>query len=146
MTQAPAAPALDSATAAFVEDFGLLIGDSGLPPSVGRVLGLLLICVPEQQSAEALQVQLRLSAGSVSTALTLLQQLGLVQRVTRPGERKLFYRQDPACWQKLIDSRTKQVQRCIELSEQGLRLRPRDKRLVAMRDLYSRLNALMQRL
>jgi DNA-binding transcriptional regulator GbsR (MarR family) len=136
---APATFSLSPEITAFVEEFGLLISEAGLPRSVGRVLGFLMICLPEQQTAEDLQGRLQLSAGTVSTALTLLQKMGLVQRVSVAGERKLYYRQDPACWQKLLETRLRQMNQGARLAEKGLAIRASDDRLMAMRDLYAKL-------
>ena len=134
----------DPSVQAFVEEFSLLLSQAGLPRSVGRTLGFLLICLPDQQAAEDLQAQLRLSAGSVSTALTLLQNMGLVERVSLPGERRLYYRQDPECWQKLLEARVHQMEQGARLAEKGLLARPGDSRLLAMRDLYTKLTKLFQ--
>ena len=136
---APATHPLSQEVTAFVEEFGLLISEAGLPRSVGRVLGFLMICIPKQQTAEDLQSCLQLSAGTVSTALTLLQKMGLVQRVSVTGERKLYYQQDPACWQKLLESRLRQMDQGAKLAEKGLAIRAGDNRLLAMRDLYTKL-------
>lgn len=139
-------PSLDHKTAQFVEEFGLMLGEAGFPRSVGRVLGLLLVCKPETQSAESLQASLRLSTGSVSTALSLLQNMDLVQRVGAPGERRFYYRLDPDCWKNIVEKRSKQMRQGVALADKGLRLSPSDPRLLAMRAFYVQLVGLFQQL
>jgi DNA-binding transcriptional regulator GbsR (MarR family) len=72
----------------YVEDFGILIGEFGLPRMVGRVLGALLVSDPPERAAKELAEALRASRGSISSATRTLVQLGLVERRTRTGERR----------------------------------------------------------
>lgn len=121
---------------AFIEHFSLLISERGLPRSTGKVLGLLLICEPRYQSAEAMQQQLRLSTGSVSTALQLLQRLDLVYKRTFPDERRFYYELALDCWKKLIESGRRQMKWGITLADEGLALSKGNDRLKGMRRLY----------
>jgi DNA-binding transcriptional regulator GbsR (MarR family) len=126
---------LDAAASAFVEKFGLFIAEMGLPPSIARVIGLLLVCEPRYRSAEDIQLQLKLSSGSVSTALFMLQQMGLVHKVTFPEDRRFYYELDPDCWQKLIETRRRQMERGVQLASEGLKISD-NTRLKDMRRLY----------
>ena len=121
----------------FIEDFGLLITEGGLPRSMGRVLGLLLICDPHQQSALQIQQQLQLSSGSVSAATTFLYNAGFIKRSSRSGSRRLFYEVDEACWQRVVQSRLHQLRHGVSLAERALSMHPADPRLLSMHHLYS---------
>lgn len=120
----------------FIEGFGLHIQDTGLPRSVGRVLGFLLICQPEHQSAEQIQEKLQLSTGSVNTATTLLRRLGLIKRTTFPSDRHHYYEVDIDCWQQLIDARIRQFTNGLKIASDGLKIRKDDPRLVGMHYIY----------
>ncbi len=131
---------------AFIEDIGLLITDGGLPRSVGRVLGLLLVCEPGHQSAESIQRVLTLSTGSVSSAVGLLTKLQLVERVTFAKDRRLYYKLHPQAWQRILEARLQQVRSGISLVEKGLQLQPDNVRLQGLLDFYQQSNMLMERI
>lgn len=120
----------------FVEHFSHLVSERGLPRATGRVLGLLLICEPEYQSAETIQRRLRLSVGSVNSALQLLQRLGLVYKRTFPADRHFYYELAPDCWQKLVESGRRQMAWGVVLADEGLTISKNNSRLQGMRRLY----------
>jgi DNA-binding transcriptional regulator GbsR (MarR family) len=122
---------------AFVEKIGTFFGmESRMPPSVARVLGLLLVSEPAHQSAEQIASQLQLSTGSVSGAVSLLQQVGLVRRVSFPGDRKYYYESDPQGMRQAMLMKLKSVNHGIALAQEGLELSPNNPRLQAMYDTY----------
>jgi DNA-binding transcriptional regulator GbsR (MarR family) len=128
---------LTAGQSAFIERCGLLMTDSGLPRSVGRVFGLLLICEPDHQSAEAIQALLQLSAGSVSAAVTTLQKATIVSRITFSGDRRIYYHINPTYPDTIVDLRLRQVHAGVELTEAGLKLTPGNQRLTSLRHVYS---------
>jgi DNA-binding transcriptional regulator GbsR (MarR family) len=127
---------LDTETSEFIEAFGRLVSEGGLPLSIGRVLGLLVISEPGRLSADEMKLKLKLSAGSVNAATNLLTKFGYVKKVTIPGERKFYYEFEAKSWQNAIDVRLAQMKNGIELAEQGLKIRKNDSRLLGMRSLY----------
>lgn len=70
--------------------------------SAGRILGWLMICEPPHRSAAELTRDLHLSAGSVSTQTTVLERVGLAERVTFPGDRVSYYRLPQNVWLELM--------------------------------------------
>ena len=129
----------------YVEDFGLLFEQFGKPRMVGRVLGVLLVSGLEEHSAEELAGLLRASRGSISSATRTLVQSGLVQRVSRPGERRDYFRVRPGAWNELMRERMVQVYALREMAERGLNVldaggsgEPEARRgLEEMRDFYA---------
>jgi DNA-binding transcriptional regulator GbsR (MarR family) len=89
----------------FVEDMGGLILVHGTPRALMRVLGFMVVCEPADQTATDLQRELGLSAGSVSTSLRMLGDIGIVERVTRPRDRRIFYRLHPDGWELILEQR-----------------------------------------
>jgi DNA-binding transcriptional regulator GbsR (MarR family) len=128
----------------FIENIAMLIAQSGLPRSVGRVLGLLLICDPEQLTAEELQHTLQLSSGAVSGAVGTLTKIQLVERVTFAGKRKYYYRLHTDCWQRILRARIDQAEHGAEIAKQGLGLHPGNQRLTGMISLYKQSIAVMK--
>lgn len=126
----------------YVEDFGLFFEQFGLARMVGRVLGLLLISDPPERSAEELAGALRASRGSISSATRSLVQMGLVQRLSRPGERRDYFRVRPGAWNELMRQEMASITRLRRMAEQGLQILdsadPEARRgLEEMRDFYA---------
>lgn len=80
--------------ASFVEDTALLMEERGLPRIAGRIFALLLV-TPGELSLEELAQRLGVSRASISTDARRLQQIGVIERVGRPGDRKDYYRIAP---------------------------------------------------
>jgi DNA-binding transcriptional regulator GbsR (MarR family) len=106
----------------FIERAGDMLEEHGLPHMTGRVLGALLVCVPPHLSMGQLADQLQASKGSISTATQLLLRLGLIDRVSVPGQRAHAYRLRPNLFSELFLQRTEHLHRHHELAELGLEL------------------------
>ena len=107
---------------AFVEDVGILFEDFRMPRMAGRIVGRLLISVPAEQSSEQLAEDLGASKGSISTMTRQLIDLGLVERVGVPGERRDYFRIRPGGWERLIVARLRGYEEMHLLAERGLRM------------------------
>ena len=86
----------------FIEDAGDLLEEHGLPHMAGRMLGALMICIPPQMSMDELAEELQASKGSISSATQLLLRMGIVEKLSRPGHRKHYYRVRPNMWTYLM--------------------------------------------
>lgn len=89
----------------FVEMVGRLWESWGQPRTAGRMLGWLMICDPPEQSSADLGAALDASAGSVSTTTRQLMQVGLLDRVTFPGNRASYFRLHEHAWIQVMDAR-----------------------------------------
>jgi hypothetical protein len=107
---------------AFVEDVGILFEDFRMPRMAGRIVGRLLISVPAEQSSEQLAEDLDASKGSISTMTRQLIDLGLVERVGMPGERRDYFRIRSGGWERLIVARLRGYEEMHLLAERGLRM------------------------
>jgi DNA-binding MarR family transcriptional regulator len=133
---------LDEDRERYVEEFGVLFGQFGLPRMVGRLLGALLVSDPPERTAEELVGVLRASRGSISSATRSLVQMGLVERRTKPGERRDYFRVKPGAWRELMHRELEALSTFRRMAERGLGLmdsgNPEAKRgLEEMRDLYA---------
>jgi DNA-binding MarR family transcriptional regulator len=72
------------------EQLGRSIG-AWLPRSQQLVLGWLMVCRPAEQTQAELRAALGLSLGSVSAALRLLEDTGLVERLPPSADRAARY-------------------------------------------------------
>lgn len=133
---------MDEDRASYAEDFGLLFEGFGLPRMVGRVLGVLLVSEEPELSAEELAEALRASRGSISSSTRTLIQMGLVQRRTRPGERRDYFRMKPGAWDELMRRELESISRFRQMAERGLGIANPDspearRNLEEMREFYA---------
>lgn len=110
---------MDEGVREFIEKMGVLFEADGMPRIAGRVLGLLVLS-DDPQSLDALAGQLRVSKASVSTNARLLERLGAVARVTRPGDRRDYYRVAEGMPARMLEIRLRRVSRLRALMAQGL--------------------------
>jgi hypothetical protein len=132
---------MDEARVGYVEDFGMLFEGVGGSRMVGRVLGLLLISETSELSADEIAGRLRASQGAISNATRTLMRIGLLRRLTRPGERRAYFRVNPDAWQETTRQQIVGSRAFREMAERGLDLAgpgdPEVRRgLEAMRDFY----------
>ena len=126
----------------FIEEVGLLFEMVGLPRMAGRILGWLLICDPPHQSNSELTEALQASKGSISTMTRLLMQIGLIEKMSLPGERRDYFRIKPNAWSQITKQRISQTKAFRELAEKGLTLLnnaapQKQQRLVEMYDIHA---------
>lgn len=126
----------------YVESFGLYWEQAGLPRMAGRILSWLLICDPPHQTMHELTKALQASKSSISTGTRMLIQMGIIERISMPGQRRDHFRVVPDSWSHIMEEKArKQFTELRRLSERGLALLdgaspPRRQRLEEMRDFY----------
>jgi DNA-binding transcriptional regulator GbsR (MarR family) len=127
----------------FVEDMGGMVLVHGAPRALMRVLGWMVVCEPPDQTAADVQSELRLSAGSVSTSLRYLGETGLVERVSQPGDRRIFYRLNTDGWELVLKERFRafnEIRRVADKAVMAAADQAND-RLHEMRDTWAFLEA-----
>jgi DNA-binding transcriptional regulator GbsR (MarR family) len=122
----------------FIERVGSLTDVSGLPPSHVQVFAWLVVCDPAHQSVDDIRRALGLSVGAISMATTTLTSMGLVERIARPGERRLYYRFMPGGWERMLRARLEGASRMRAIADDALSRAPHPPaRLAEMRDMYA---------
>ena len=126
----------------FIEEVGLMFEMVGMPRMSGRIFGWLLISDPAQQSNAALADMLQASKGSISTMTRFLIQLGLIERVSLPGDRRDYFQIKDHAWSQLTKQRLVQIGAFRQLAERGLDLMQQtpvqhQRRLQEMRDIHA---------
>lgn len=126
------------------EAFGRLLEGNGSSRISGRLVGWLLLCDPPEQTPAQLVEVLGVSKASVSTELRRLEQLGVIERTTLPGDRRSFWRIATQAWPELMERRLRMIDHFVELADQGLALlahepAARRTRLAGMRHAYAQL-------
>lgn len=85
MTRKPSAPPQ------FVDQIALLLEADGMPRVAAHMFGLLLVS-PDARSLDEIAEQLHVSKPSISVNARLLEEKGVVERVSRQGDRRDYYR------------------------------------------------------
>jgi DNA-binding transcriptional regulator GbsR (MarR family) len=106
----------------FVEDMGLLLERSGIPRMAGRIIGWLLICNPPYQSAQQLAQALGASKASISTMTRLLIEMGLIEQVGVPGQRRDYFHIKPGAWDEVMRETLDEIVLGRQLVDRGLEL------------------------
>jgi DNA-binding transcriptional regulator GbsR (MarR family) len=106
----------------WIEDIGLYFEQMGLPRMAGRILGVLLIADPPEQSINDLCEKLQASKSSISTTTRLLSEMGLIERVASPVPRRAYFQFRSGGWVIFIRQRLKLWASLHQLAERGLEL------------------------
>ena len=85
---------MEDAEIEFIEQFGLMSKEDGLPRIAGRIYGLLLL-QEEALCLDEMVDHLQVSKASISTNARRLERMGVVQRIGKPGDRRDYYRASP---------------------------------------------------
>lgn len=142
---------LDPRIRRYVDETGVLLERGGLPRIAGQVLGLLQVCDPETVSLPELAESLGISRASASTSARLLEQIGIVERAIRAGDRRDYYRISHDAWHRFFQTRFELMRRLRQNADLGLRMLEgespqRQHRLERMRRLYAFLEREMPKL
>ena len=92
---------MEQSVVQFVERMGLICEKEGMARSAGRIFGLLLVS-DRPYSLDELAEKLQASKASVSTNCRMLEQLGMIQRVSSLGDRRDFYRAEGDPWASML--------------------------------------------
>jgi DNA-binding transcriptional regulator GbsR (MarR family) len=96
-------PQLSVGASQFVEDAGMLLEQYGAARIGGRIMGLFMLD-EEPLSLDDIAQLLGVSRASVSTNLRMSEVLGLAKRVSRPGDRRVYYVGAEDMWLRAIKS------------------------------------------
>ena len=103
----------------FVERLAVACEAAGLPRIAGRIFGLLLICEHEL-SLDEIAEELDASKGSASVNTRLLEQRGFIERVSRHGDRRDYYRIMPDLFERTMEQRLARWYRFHQIVSYGL--------------------------
>ena len=111
---------LHAAEERFIEAMGLAHEEDRLPRIAGRLVGLLILS-PDPVRFDHLAERLRVSRASISTNTRLLENMGVIQRVTRPGDRRDYFQinEEPGLLLRIAD-RYRSRQASAEQMKQAL--------------------------
>ncbi len=105
----------------FVERSGLIAEREGFSRIAGRIFGLLMLS-PTELSLDEIAERLMVSRASVSTEARRLQDHGIVERTSRPGDRKDYYHIAPNHYLRSLEQRFRTLQEMVALLNDGQRM------------------------
>src|SRR6478672_12252614 len=103
----------------FVERVAIAQEGDGLPRIAGRIFGLLLTG-ERDLSLDEIANQLGASKGSASVNTRLLEQNGFIERVSKPGDRRDYYRISPDLFERTMSERLARWHRIHDVVQYGL--------------------------
>ena len=112
-----------TARAEFIEKIGVIAQSEGLPRIAGRVLAMLLYD-GEEVSFGQLAGALKVSRGSVSSSVRLLESQQLIKRVARPGERQDYFQLVESAFANMVAASAMRVRRAADEIEESLQIIP----------------------
>lgn len=102
----------------FVESMGRHLEEEGAARIAGRLFGFLML-QEEPRSLDELAEALRVSKGSVSSNARLLEQWGVAERITEPGDRRDFYALAPDMHARILERQVARIGTLIERMRHG---------------------------
>src|SRR5215217_2508708 len=120
------------ATERFIEDFAVILEGDGLPRVAGRLFGLLIV-TEEPLSLDELADALGVSKASISINARMLEERQPIQRVSRPGDRRDYYRPVDELFAHLLERRLAKWRRLHEIVGDARRTLPNKSTAVCTR-------------
>jgi len=102
----------------FVERMGMVTEADGLPRIAGRMFGLLLV-TPGELSIDELASTLSVSKASVSSDARRLVQMGVLERRSRPADRKDYYGVAPDVFRRSVEVRLENLRQFHALASEA---------------------------
>ncbi|WP_116125451.1 GbsR/MarR family transcriptional regulator [Lewinella sp. IMCC34183] len=81
-----------------VEEIGVFFEQTSLTPTEARVFALLLLADPPEMEFFAIQEFLQASKSTISNAIRRLMDEGRIDYITKPGDRKRYFRVSGEKW------------------------------------------------
>ena len=123
----------------FVEELGALGPEMGLSRATMRITAWMMVCDPPEQSARQLKDGVKLSPAAVSAATRELIAAGMLERVSRPGDRQQYYRLVSGSWDAPLQAKLRALSRLRQVADKGIAAAGdrADYRLTEMRDAFA---------
>lgn len=107
----------------FVERFGMVLANSGIPRMPARVFAYVLAEDAEKYTAAELASGLRVSLAAISGAVRYLVQVGLLAKEREPGSRSDHYRIfDSDVWGMIVSQQLPVIQTYEDAAAEGVKL------------------------
>ncbi|RLP55929.1 MAG: MarR family transcriptional regulator [Ketobacter sp.] len=109
----------------FIEQMGMITQSEGMPRISGQILGLLLIETGPFSFSEIAE-RLEVSRGSVSTNTRLLENLGVIERIAKMGDRCDYFQLANDPYVKLLHGASQRMEKSITVVREAITDFPQD--------------------
>lgn len=127
----------------FIERMGRLTEADGLPRIAGRMFGYLLL-TPGECSIEELASILGVSRASVSNDARRLAQMGVLERRSRPADRRDYYGIAPDFFHTSVEVRLEHLRQFHDLAEEARAVAVDDPEVLRRLDAWDAAHSLLQ--
>ncbi len=108
---------------ALIERFGHMLKGMGGSGAMGKILGYLILSDPPHRSFEEIQSDLKLSKGSVSNTLKIMELQGIVEYFTVQGDRKRYFKLAVMNREFMLARQISETDRFISIMQDSILLR-----------------------
>lgn len=124
----------------FIEQMGVQAQGDGVPRIAGRIIGYFIVHGGPVSFAQLAQ-ELQVSRASVSTNARTLSDYGMIEKVTRPGDRQDYYQLATSPYLRMIEAylqRMKAMQGLLQQADETIpsNMHGTHSRLAQMRHFY----------
>jgi DNA-binding transcriptional regulator GbsR (MarR family) len=81
-----------------IEKMGVHLEKEGLSPAAARILGILIVSDEVELTFEDIYQSLGISKSTASSTINMLQTTGRIEYITKPGDRKRYFRSKINNW------------------------------------------------
>lgn len=120
---------MDKKQLSYIEENGILFERLGMTRMAGRVFGYLIVSDQTENSFDDIRLALKASKGSISGTTKQLVNVGFIEPVSLPGDRKTYYRLNKIEVGKILEARLDQFVKFSEMTSKGRILRKEEDEL-----------------
>ena len=107
-----------------IERLGVLTERDGLQPAPSRIGALLLVSPVTELTFDQIRETLQLSKSATSNAINLLLTQGKLEYITKPGDRKRYFRSKISSWKEEMKSKFMSMDKVASIFAEILKHRP----------------------
>jgi DNA-binding transcriptional regulator GbsR (MarR family) len=108
-----------------IERVGVTFESHGMAPAPARVSALLMVVGQTELPFEEISRLLNLSKSATSNAINLLLSLGRLEYITKPGERRRYFRVKPRNWREDVVRNLETMAKMSVIFKEVLAQRPK---------------------
>ena len=106
-----------------VEKLGVTFEKLGLPPAAARIEGLLLVADKTEMTFDEIRETLNISKSAASNAINMMLSMDRIEYITKPGDRKRYFRTHIGNWKDGLKSRFNETGTLNEIMKEVLEQR-----------------------
>ncbi len=107
-----------------VEKLGLMFETPGFQPAAARIMALLMVSDRVELTFDEIRETLQLSKSATSNAINLLLTVQKIDYITKPGDRKRYFRSVIAQWKDGMKDKFKEMEKLGNVMREVLEQRP----------------------